>query len=279
MANANATVEGVEFFVPGGVNERILPELIPKEDFNFLMGMIPKQLGELISAPGKTLLTRELIGQTILQIVPFGNYLLVQTNTNLIRFSNFELFGGIDSTNNLTPDTYPTTSDEEELMAQIILRYSVPANSGGANLTTGLWTPVPFNTEVRDTGGNCVLAANQFTLTSGAYPKNCRIKAWCTVRGNTTATPTPANARLGLFIPAVSTLTPILYGTNARIVNPTAASRSGNVSLIEDYFVLAAATVYDLRMYVDAANCSMGDPINAGGLAEIYAAAEILFEP
>lgn len=278
MANSNAAVEGVDFYLPGGVNERVLPELVPKEDFSFLMGMIPKQLGELISAPGKTLLSRALTGQTIFQIVPFGNYLLVQTNTNLLRFSNFELFGGTDFTNNLTPDVYPISSDEEELMAQIILKYSTPANTGGQALTNGSWVLVPFNQEVRDTGGNCVLAASAFTLSSGAYPKNCRIKAWGTVRGSTGAA-NPANARLGLFIPATSTTVPILYGLNTRVTNPTAATRTQSISMIEDFFVLAASTVYDLRMYVDLGNCAMGDPLNAGGLAEVYAYCEILIEP
>lgn len=281
MSDANRALEGVQFFVPGGVNERILPELVPKEDFSQLMGWIPNQFGRLVSAPGKSLLTRALQGFTILGVFAFGNYILVQTNTNLIRFSNFEIFGGDDFTNNLTPDIYPInlTANEED-MSQILLRYSVVANAGGQALTNNAWVQIPFNTEVRDTGGNCILAAGAFTLSSGAYPKNCRIDARVALRGSSAGANVPSNARLGLFVPAVSTTVPILYGLNERVVNPVAASRTGNILTLKDFFVLAASTVYDLRVFISGDNnASVGDPVNAGGLAEIYGQAEILFEP
>lgn len=278
-SSATEAVQGVDFLYPGGVNERTLPELTAKEDFSFLQGLIPNQLGELISYPGKQLLARALQGSTVFGVFTMGDYLLVQTNTNLVRFSNFELFGGQDFTNNLTPDDYPITASEEEAMSQIILKYELPANTSGLVLANGVWVKIPFTSEVRDTGGNCVLAgAGDFTLSAGAYPKNIRIKAWGTIRGPDAAPLNPGNARIGLFIPAVSTTVPILIGNNVRVVAPTAAGRTWGCSMIEDFFVLAAATTYDLRMFVNTGNCTMGDAINAGGLGEKYAMCEMLVE-
>lgn len=281
---ANRTVDGVDFYLPGGVNERVLPELIPKEDFSGLVGLIPKQIGEILTAPGKSILTRVLQGQTILSFSTFGDFVLVQTNTNLIRFTNFELFGGIDFTNDLTPDVYTTTTSDEESMAQIILKYTEPSGNNGINLVNNAWTKVPFNTEVRDTGGNCVLiAGGAFTLSAGAYPKNCRIKAWTLIRGNGSGGGGPSMGRNGLFIPAISTTVPVagLTGTNIRLNTAVAqapASRISGLSILEDFFVLNAATTYDMRVFINDSQCTLGDQIGVGGLEERYAQVEILIE-
>lgn len=277
MPEANQAVEGVKFIPPGGINERMLPEDIPEEDFYFLQGLVPNQIGGLTSAPGKSLITRVLQGQTILSIEAFGDYLLFQTNTNLVRFSNFEIFGGIDFTNNLTPDVYPIAANEEESMAQIILEYNAAANNAGTGIANGVWTIVPLNQEVRDTGGNCVLAANTFALTAGSYPKNCRIKAWCSAEFAPVGAGA-AQARLGLFVPGVSTTVPILTGLNQRFVSAGGANRASAILQLEYFFVLAAATTYDLRAYANSGNFDFGSAINAGGLIEKYSNVEILIE-
>lgn len=276
MSQANQVVEGVKFLAPGGVNERMLPELISEQDFSFLQGLVPRQIGELKNIPGKALLSRALQGQTVLSLIPFSNYILVQTNTNLVRFSNFELFGGIDFTQNLTPDTYPTSSSEEESMAQIILEYNAPAGNAGTGIANGVWTLIPLNQEVRDTGGNCVLAANSFALTAGAYPKNCRIKAWCNAEFAGAAG--AAQARLGLFIPATSTTVPIITGLNQRFVSAGGGNRAGQVLNLEYYFVLNAATTYDLRVYANLGSFDFGTALAVGGLIEKYCSVEILIE-
>lgn len=276
MSQANQVVEGVKFLAPGGINERMLPELISEQDFSFLQGLVPRQIGELKNIPGKGLLSRVLQGQTVLSLTPFGNYILVQTNTNLVRFSNFELFGGIDFTQNLTPDTYPTSSSEEEAMAQIILEYNAAAGNAGTGIANGVWTLIPLNQEVRDTGGNCVLAANSFALTAGAYPKNCRIKVWCNAEFAGAAG--AAQARLGLFIPATSTTVPIITGLNQRFVSAGGANRAGQVLNLEYFFVLTAATTYDLRVYANAGNFDFGTALTIGGLIEKYCSVEILIE-
>jgi hypothetical protein len=54
-------------------------------------------------------------------------------------------------------------------LAYIRLEDQKAQNTAGGTFTSGAWQTRVLNTEVTDTGGNCTLASNQFTLTAGTY--------------------------------------------------------------------------------------------------------------
>jgi hypothetical protein len=60
--------------------------------------------------------------------------------------------------------TYPATNT-----AKIQLQDQKANTVNGGAAVTGAWTARVLNTEVIDTGGDCTLAANQFTLAAGTY--------------------------------------------------------------------------------------------------------------
>lgn len=51
----------------------------------------------------------------------------------------------------------------------IILEDQKTTGTAGGTFTSGAWRTRTLNTEVADTGGNCSLSANQFTLDAGTY--------------------------------------------------------------------------------------------------------------
>ncbi|MCE3234527.1 MAG: hypothetical protein K0Q50_707 [Vampirovibrio sp.] len=61
---------------------------------------------------------------------------------------------------------YVTLGRKAEL---IVLRDQKTQNTDGGTFTSGAWRTRDLNTEVQDTGGNCTLSTNQFTLSPGTY--------------------------------------------------------------------------------------------------------------
>jgi hypothetical protein len=53
--------------------------------------------------------------------------------------------------------------------AYILLQDQKAQNTEGGTFTSGAWQTRTLNTEVTDTGGNCSLSSNQFTLSAGTY--------------------------------------------------------------------------------------------------------------
>ena len=51
------------------------------------------------------------------------------------------------------------------------------AGTAGGTFTSGSWQTRTLNTEDSDTGGNCSLSSNQFTLDAGTYEINARASA------------------------------------------------------------------------------------------------------
>lgn len=268
----------------GGMDERAVPEGIAPEDFYYLRGWIQDQIGNLRKIPGKSFLqppTLNLRGQPILSITAFGDYVIVQTYYQLLKFSNAELFGGIDYTVDTNPDIYPVTSAEEENMSQIILKYKTAVNVAGAVVLANNWNKVPFSDEVRDTGGNCVLnAGGSFTLSAGAYPKNVRIKAWCNVASPDSNVVGAAAAMLAQLKLKTTPGVFIDSGMGVKVIteqNNKTNKRTMGQAFLDTFFVLAAATEYQLELFTDD-NSIFGEAINTTSTEEKYALAEILIE-
>jgi hypothetical protein len=59
----------------------------------------------------------------------------------------------------------------------ILLQDQKAQNTEGGTFTSGAWRTRDLNTEVTDTGGNCSLSSNQFTLAAGTY------EIWAAVPG------------------------------------------------------------------------------------------------
>lgn len=279
---ATRDVDGTVSLPVGGMDERAIQEAISPDDFHYLRGWTQRKIGNLVKLPGKSFLSTALDNlrdQAILQIVSFGDFILIQTETGLYRFSNAEVFGGIEYINILTPDTYPITSAEEESMAQILLKYHLGTGVFGAAIPATTWTKVPFTNEMRDTGGNCVLnAGGSFTLSAGAYPKNIRFKAWVNFAspdddGTGAAGSTIAQVRL-------KTTAGVLVESSMGTKIATPPNKSSHRQLAECYimgsFVLAASTEYQLEIWLTKATV-FGEPVISGN-EEKYALMELLME-
>lgn len=275
-------VEGSIALPVGGMDERAIAEAISPEDFPYLRGWIQDQIGNLRRIPGKSFLSDALLtlrGQPILSITPFGDFILIQTETNVFRFSNAEIFGGTEFTNVLTPDTYPITAAEEEAMSQILLKYVTPSGTNGAAIPATIWTKVPLSNEMRDTGGNCVLnAGGSFTLSAGAYPKNIRFKAIVNV-----ASPdndgTGANAACNAMVKLRTTAgVHIDSGMNTKIITTNDKANKRQTVSMHFYgsFILAASTEYQFEVFASK-DTIFGEAIS-NALEERFAQVELLME-
>lgn len=275
--------EGIQFVPLGGMNESVLPELLPSDDFPFLQGLTQNRQGELIRIPGKSRITR-LGASPILSFVQFGDNIIAESATQLVRFSNSEIFGGIESAPNPSPDHYRATLTEEEenLMSQVLLKYRVAGNTDSASVSSSTWTRIPFTNEDRDSGGNCVLdGSGNFTLSASSYPIQVRIKARVGITPNAGSGHTIAQMILETNTGSPGSGTFVVAGMNATCARGTATnstfSKSGICELIGS-FSLAASTQYRLVIWANG-NIKLGQRINTGTTQEVYGDCELLFEP
>jgi hypothetical protein len=117
-----------------------------------------------------------------------------------------------------------------------------------------------LNTEDSDTGGNCTLSSNQFTLAAGTYQIKASAPAY-----------------------AVGVHKALLYNTtDAAIeiigVNAIAnvASSVGNRSALSGQFIIASAKTFELRHYTAAVKAGNGLGVaTSDGTSEIYAIVEL----
>lgn len=280
---ATRDVDGSIALPVGGMDERGIPEAIQPDDFHYVRGWIQGQIGNLVKTPGKSFLSDaldNLRGQAILAINPFGDYVLIQTETNLYRFSNAEIFGGVEYTNVLTPDTYPITAAEEEAMAQILIKYHAASGVAGAAIAASpTWVKVPLTIEMRDTGGNCVVnAGGSFTLSAGAYPKNIRFKAKVKFASPDDEGPGASGACMAQLRLKTTAGVFIESGMNTKIntSNQKAQRRQEATVELDCAFILAAATEYQLEIICSKATI-FGEAA-ATGNEEKYALVEMLME-
>jgi hypothetical protein len=57
----------------------------------------------------------------------------------------------------------------EEMIETILIEHRLNNNTNGGSAATNTWNLRPLNSLTVDTGGNCSLASNQFTLDAGKY--------------------------------------------------------------------------------------------------------------
>lgn len=274
---------GLQFILNGTLNERSLPQRLRLEDFSSLVGLAPTYDERLANWPGNELWT-SLQGQKIIGLFPAGTNLIVQTDTQLVRFSLYELQGLTDP-NPVIPQDPPFGYSDlpEEEMSQVLLKYNVASGTVGPSITTGSAQQLSLNTEVIDTDGNCALAANQFTLSAGAYPQNVRLKALFPisfVRQSANVWVIAAQ----LILRNVTAGSDVITGITTRAtVDSNAVAENQLMAYLEHSFSLAASTTFEMRVFARNVSgsggqptCFQGRPITTGASQETYGNVEIL---
>lgn len=138
----------------------------------------------------------------------------------------------------------------------IYLRDEKSTGTAGGSVSAGSTVTRTLNTEVVDTGNNCSLSSNQFTLSAGTY----RIRA----RG-----PTYITGRTRLSLYNATAATTLLLGGSSY----TAASGDvGGEATLNGRFTVAASQALELRQYFQVASATFGLGVGTGdGNTEVYA--------
>ncbi len=154
-----------------------------------------------------------------------------------------------------------TLSPSPGLIGAWILCQNIQAttvNAGG--IASGSWVKVPINTEVVDTGGDALLAANIITLTAGTYRIRWRV-------------PCMAVDDFATRLYNFTTAAVIAYGSNTIAA---ASDSSSSESCGECRVAVTAATQIWLEAQAGATNLTtgFGEANNFGG-SEVYASIEL----
>lgn len=136
----------------------------------------------------------------------------------------------------------------------IILQDQKSDGTAGGTFTTGAWRTRDLNTEVVDSGGNCTLASNQFTLNSGTY----RIQAFASCRD------------VDMNVLRLQNITD--SSTTVTGMSIEASSGQGTKqALLFGRFTIAASKVFELQHLSGATKATNGFGYPASlGLTEIY---------
>lgn len=284
MENSFADLEGVKPIILGGLNERIVAESIPASDLTRLIGLRQNKLGELVRYPGETRIPIERFS-SIRGLFPFGDYLIIQTETTLVRARINEIFTGFTQTSpELFPDNYappgPTPpAINEELMSYALINYELAAGTPAGATLAGTWNTVPLNVEDSDSDNRVSVAANVVTITAAAYPAWVRVTAFCAVTGPQQGlSGANANQRAVLRFKNNTTLAVVAKGIPMRETTGGGTSETkpvGSCSL-EGRFQIAASTDFKLECFTTEAT-TFGREMNVGQ-PEVYAQLKILIE-
>jgi len=141
-------------------------------------------------------------------------------------------------------------------LALIILQDQKAQNTVGGTFTSGAWRTRDLNTEVVDTGSNCTLSSNQFTLLAGTY----RIQAYVPA-----AYVRQHQARLRNITDSTTTV----EGTS-EYTTSSDADATTTKSIIEGRFTIASSKAFEIQHQcgVTLATNGFGAPANFG--TEIY---------
>jgi len=133
-----------------------------------------------------------------------------------------------------------------------------PGSQGGT-FTAGAWQTRTLNTEDSDTGGNCALAANQFTLDAGTY--------------NILAT-APVLAVEG-HQARIANITDSTY-IKGTCVYANAGNSVGNISVAQGQFTIASAKVFELQHWCNSTGTTSGFGTSVStGTNEIFSVVEL----
>lgn len=284
MADSFADLDGVRSIPVGGLNERVVPESIPINDLSRLIGLRQNRLGELIRYPGETRLEVDNFGASILGLFVLGEYLIIQTESNLIRAKLSEIFPEFPVvTPELFPDLYnppgPTPpAKNPELMSYALVNYELTAGSAPGATVANTWNKVPINVEVADSANRVSISgANVITITAGAYPAFVRIDGEVCITSPASVTGVNSNQRAKLRFKNNTTAAVVAQGVNMRetTANGTNEPRQVLNATIKGRFQIAASTDFVLECYTTEAT-SFGRELNQG--AEVYTQLEILIE-
>lgn len=285
MGDAHADLEGIKAIPVGGLHERAVPESISINDFHKLIGLRQQRVGELLRYPGESKLEVENLGSAILGLFPMGDYLIIQTNSALVRAKLSEVFPDFPITApELFPDLYdpvgPTpVAKNPELMSYALVNYQLASGTPPTATVANIWNTVPINVEEADSANRVSIAGNVITISAGAYPAFVRITGEVCLRdpqaGQSGAN---ANQRAQLRFRNNTTSAIVAKGTEYRSSSPGSSNEERSVPHvhIRGRFQIAAATDFRLECFTSEAT-AFGIELGTGQ-PEKFAQLEILVE-
>ncbi len=145
----------------------------------------------------------------------------------------------------------------------ILLQDRETQNTNGGTFTQGAWRTRVLNTEVIDTGNNCSLASNQFTLSAGTY----RIRASAPAAAVGTHQTQLYNATAAAVV--TDTNGNAIVGTSE--YSPAEQGRS----ILEGRFTVAASQALELRHQCQTTHTTNGLGVASNFTTEVYAMVEL----
>lgn len=137
----------------------------------------------------------------------------------------------------------------------ILLQHQTASGVDAGTCTSGAWRTVPLTNEVYDTGNNCSLSSNQFTLAAGTY------EVWA-------LSPYADNiSRVQCRIYNTTDSTVLCYGESAYSSGAIVESK-----ILGDRFTVAASKVLELQQQVSTTGNTFGFGVaNSFGNTNIHA--------
>lgn len=137
----------------------------------------------------------------------------------------------------------------------ILLQHQTASGVNAGTCTSGAWRTVPLTNEVYDTGSNCSLSSNQFTLAAGTY------EAWAL----SPYADVTARVQCRLYNTTGSTV--LCYGESVYSTGAIVESK-----ILGDVFTIAASQALELQQQCDATGTNFGFGVaNSFGNTNIHA--------
>lgn len=140
-------------------------------------------------------------------------------------------------------------------LGTVLLQHQTSSGVDAGTCTSGAWRTVPLTNEVYDTGSNCSLSSNQFTLAAGTY------EAWA-------ISPYADNtSRIQCRIYNTTGTTALCYGQSAYSSGAIVESK-----ILGDRFTVAASQALELQQQVAVTGTTYGFGVsNSFGNTNIHA--------
>ena len=142
----------------------------------------------------------------------------------------------------------------------ILLQHQETSGTDGGTATSGSWETGTLNTEVADTGNNCTLSSNAFTLSAGTY----RIYA---------TSPFLATNSSKMKLRNTSDSTDVLIGTND---HADSGGSDNGVSIVAGQFTISSSKTFEMQRRVQTTKAANGYGVTAGfSVTEVYLQVEL----